>query len=647
MGAICGYIDTKRGINRELLIQMNNTATYRGPDDEGYAIITPDGIEPFRGKDTSPQIALPYIKETNRIDRAAIGMASRRLSITDISARGHQPLIAHEMPIAVTFNGEIYNYKDLKEELTASGYTFYSDCDTEVLLNSYIEWGENCLCHFNGVWAFAIWDGRFNKLFCARDRLGVKPFYYYARPDHFVFASTIKQICRDDDVVRQFNLPHLATDLIYHLDNYDESTLVEGVQTLRPGHQMVISLADGLAKIKKIQVSRYWKLNVEPDTELEATEWKKRIAEIFSQSCKLCMQDEVPMAALLSGGLDSSCMVTELSALLGASGNLTTYTTSYPNDKSCDEWYYADLVNKRCGCSGHKIIPDPTAAGKGIERNFEDITYFLEGTGGLSMLGPKILLDRIRDDGIKVVLNGQGGDETMFGYVRYYCFYFSELVRKNHLIQLAKDFQQASKHSGESGRRLLELTAYFNLPTLRRWWNINRSRDILSKDVLHALQNEKLRMKLFPKNTAEMMQTEITDLQLPSLMHYDDALYSSASLESRMPFLDYRFIELAARIPTCEKFKNGYSKSIMREIYESKIPAEITWRTNKMGFSAPAKQWAASFSKEYLFDRIENANASEYFDITGLKNLFMTTPTDERIFDFLRIENFSRMFHIS
>lgn len=641
MCGISGYLDTCTGVNTAVLHRMNHVIRHRGPDDEGYALIDPSSTSFWSGADTDPSLSLPPLADK---DHAFLGLGHRRLSIFDLSASGHQPMHFPKRDLTVTYNGEIYNFPELRDELSAKGYSFQTSCDTEVLLYAYCEWGEDCLTHFNGMWGFALWDGQAHKLFCARDRLGAKPFHYWHSGDRFLFASELKQLCQDDSISRRFDQSYLAANLIYGVTDYNDQTLIEGMHSLKPGHKLVVQLSDDLCHIKSVISSPYWQLVPCYDEGPSLSEWVQRVADEFTRSCRWRLRSDAPLAALLSGGLDSSCMVTELCGQMADPAALQTFTTSYPNRADCDEWDFADMVNKACGCQGHQFFPDPS---DGIEKHFENLIWHVEGLSGLALLGAKLLLDDIHQRGFKVVLNGQCGDETMLGYERYYAYYFFDLLKKGQLASLLREYRLAAQHSAISLTNLLGMFFYFNFPAVRDGRRMHRVRTFVQQDLLNRQNQKELHSLLYPHSLQQLQKNELTATQLTHIVRFDDRLYMSASLESRIPFMDYQFVELACSIPPSIKIKDGYTKNIMREVFRDRMPQAVTWRTNKMGFNAPVDRWRKMFSQEYLIDQIQTSKTAPYFHIGNLLNLASTRPDAPELFEFLQIEQFARQFGVS
>ena len=641
MCGISGYLDMEHGVSTELLERMTNVIRYRGPDDEGYALIGSTGVSFFSGKDTMQELALPSLQSVKETT-AFLGFGHRRLSILDLTAGGHQPMALLERDLVVTYNGELYNYLELRAELEALGHCFQTTSDTEVLLYAYCQWGEDCLTHFNGMWSFAIWDGQENKLFCARDRLGAKPFHYMYRGNRFLFGSELKQLCVDKTETRHFDHSYLAANLLYRISDFNDRTLIKDLRVLPAGNKLILCLNPERTSISQLKITPYWSLSVCYRYDIKEAEWEERVAEEFARACRWRLRSDAPVAALLSGGLDSSCLVTELCGQMQDPTKLQTFTTSYPGDASCDEWEFADMINKACGCIGNQVIPRPSA----IEQQFENLIWHLEGIGGLAPLGGKMLMDEISKRGYKVILNGQCGDELMLGYERYYSFYFSNLLRLGKVKTFLREFHLASKHSRLSLSALAQFYAYFNFAQVRDTRQFHRTGRFVTAELLQSRNKAELHDLLYPKTLEQLQYTELTATQLTNIVRLDDRVYMSASIESRIPFMDYRFVELACTIPPEYKIKNGYTKHLMRKIFDCRMPKAVTWRTNKMGFGAPVNDWAAMFSKDYLLDQVNTAKTAPYFHTDALKKTIQNNQKDASIYEFLTIEQFARQFGV-
>lgn len=644
MCGISGYLDLQNGVNCSVLQKMNDVIRHRGPDDEGYALIGAQETAFCGGADTVPGLGLPTLENASAEARPFLGLGHRRLSILDLSAAGHQPMSLPQQDLTLVYNGEIFNYIELRQELEALGCQFRTNSDTEVLLYGYSIWGEDCLSHFNGMWSFALWDGRAHKLFCARDRLGAKPFHYWRQGDRLLFGSELKQLCQDDTLSRHFDRSYLAANLIFGLSDFNEQTLIEGISQLRPGHKLTVQLDATLSHIASFQVSAYWTLDTHIRTDLTPEIWKEAVAEEFSRSVRWRLRSDAPLAALLSGGLDSSCLVTEICSQMADPAALHTYTTSYPGRSDCDEWDFADMVNRHCGCQGHQIFPDPS---DDVVTRFQRMVKTVEGAGGLALMGPQFLLDQIHQDGFKVVLNGQCGDETMFGYERYYAFYFMDLLKQGKVAQMLREYRLAAQHSRISAPQLTAMFAYFNFSAVRDSRQLHRASAFVRPEVLETRRKDELHDLMYHNSLQHLLETELTRTQLTHIVRFDDRLYMASSIESRIPFMDYRFVELAAQIPPALKIQNGYTKNIMREIFDTRMPKEVTWRTNKMGFGAPIDRWAQLFPEDYLLERITNAQTVTYFHTDTLMQQVQRGMRSKALFAFLNIEEFARQFGVS
>lgn len=645
MCGISGYLDLSAGVRPEILHKMNDVITYRGPDDEGYALIGREGIKCYGGSDSMPELVLPSIDETDG-QRAFLGLGHRRLSIVDLSVNGHQPMILPERDIAVVYNGEIYNFIELREELSNLGYTFHTSCDTEILLYAYCEWGEECLSHFNGMWGFAIWDGREKKLFCARDRLGAKPFHYWRKGNKMLFGSELKQLCQDETIPRYFDKEYLADNLIFTNSDYNDHTLIEDFKVLSAGHKLVVRLSPDCQAIESFQIERYWDLNTDYREDLSIDEWKSMVADSFARSCRWRLRSDAPIAVLLSGGLDSSCLVTEMCEQLKSPHTLETFTTSYPDRVDCDEWKYANMVNKACGCRGNQFLADPK---ENIEQLYEDCVWHAEGLNGstgLSALGPRLLFKEIRKRGYKVILNGQCGDETMFGYDWYYAFFLADLLRQGRVGELVSVYKQITRHSNVSAPKLFAGFCYYNSSFVRTTRKLHIARSFVQEETLRSRDPEHANKYLTARSLKDIQLKGLTCGSLSTIVRHDDRMYMSESLESRLPFMDYQFVELAAQIPPEFKIHNGYTKSIMREVFDNRMPKEVTWRTDKMGFLSPLDRFAGYFDQGYLVDITKNARTAPYFKMGALRHLAETNPTSQQLFQFLQIELFARLFDV-
>lgn len=643
MCGISGYIDLGNETNIATLIKMNRVIKHRGPDDEGFCLINQNECLACYGEDTIAEIKdnHHYKDITDVANAFQIGFGHRRLSILDISAQGHQPMVS-KLGTVVVFNGEIYNYIEIRQKLISLGCEFTTNCDTEVLLQAYDVWGEKCVEFFNGMWAFAIWDPAKKKIFCSRDRLGVKPFYYYIKENKFLFASEIKQLAQDDAIERKIDRETLAANLVYGISDYDEKTWIKDFVCLPAGCNMFIGIDFKEKQLSK-EIQQYWELKVSPQNQNEDIILENMDKQI-RRSIQYRMRSDVPIGALLSGGLDSSSLVTlicEERKNRGIEEALSTFTSCYDNTVH-DEKKYAQIINQFNGCEEHLVYPDE----HNVEEELKNLVWHLEGESGYSLLGVMQVLKEVYESGIKVVINGQNGDETLLGYERYYAFYFWELLKEGHIVKFLKEIKQASKNSRLQLKELIAYLMYFKISIIRNIRCHKRARYV-SKDLKRCLNYNQLKKLLYPTNLVELQFNEIKATQLPHILRMDDRIYMAHSLESRVPFVDYEYVEMIMNVAPEIKIQDGFTKSLLRKLMDGRMPSEVTWRTHKLGFSAPSERWTNKISEEFMERLFTDARSKELFDLKEVKAEFARRKNSKEIFDFINVELFMRMFDVS
>lgn len=641
MCGICGWIELKNKVEPKLLAAMNNIARYRGPDDEGYFLLGKGKGTFLSGEDTCQmRNILPPV--TGFSGHAFLGMAHRRLSIIDLSEAGHQPMAVKNAQVCMTYNGEIYNYIELREELQKRGCVFYTNTDTEVLLHAYLTWGENCVEHFIGMWAFAIWDGRRHCLFCSRDRLGAKPFYYYRDSDRFLFASEMKQLCQNPCVVKKLDQNVFVTQVMWGLSDYSEDTMIQDIKELRGGHNLLIQLDPEDKTIESCRISPYWDVCMKNRNDSE-----EDVFGTLKSAIHLRMRSDVPIGVMLSGGVDSSCITAEVTEHFKEKGIapslLHTYTSCYRNFAEGDETYFAQKVNEYCGSSQNFIYPET----ENPFEEFQNMVWHYEGIVPFSTLGSFLLLKEVAKSGRKVLLNGQGADETMFGYERYYVWYLRDLLRAGHVKTAFAAYKKAVLHSKLSIRELFYYFLYFNIKSVRKTYIRKRMYPYITKRVKRNFSHNKdVYRYLFFDSMKEMQYRQIRNGQLTHILRMDDRSYMAYSMESRVPFIDHRYMERAVNIPPAAKIEDGYTKYLLRRAYENKLPREVVWRTNKMGWPSPAKKWVENFDKNEVEDYFKNSRLKTYFNTNKLWKLYVTKPESIQISTFLSAECLVRKLEI-
>lgn len=641
MCGISGYLDFKEKVDRETLYAMTDCIRHRGPDDEGYLLFSKEKTYPFRGKDTAEdcQVEEYLLDAGEEVWEAFLGFGHRRLSILDLSAAGHQPMQAAEGKLAITYNGEIYNYIEIREELRAQGFSFFTDSDTEVVLAAYQAWGQDCVHHFNGMWAFVIYDAEKQRLFCSRDRLGAKPFYYFHKGGHFVFGSEIKQLCQDKLLPKKLNEKLLLTTLMFRLQDFSEETLIEQVFALPGGCNLTLQLDLENSRITGIEQKQYWDLDTKQEKEKE-NNWYSYIR----QAVRLRLRSDAPIGIMVSGGVDSTFLINEICRCLDETGKkyrLDTFTSCYENAGEHDETYYAHMVNEACSAREHLIYPDE----KNTLGAYKKMIWHYENYAPFSTLGSFMTLEEVAKTGIKVIINGQGGDESMLGYERYFAYYLKDMLRGNPIKGL-KAFQAITKHSKLSTAVLLKYMFYFGMPNLRISRNKRMAGRLLKKSFLDRFQKKQVHQIIKSRNLDEMIYNEIRKTQLTHILRMDDRGYMAHSLESRVPFIDYQYLEKAVKLVPMEKIKDGFTKYLLREKMDKSMPKEVVWRKSKNGWSSPAGCWVERFDKAEVENMLKNPRSERFFRMDYVRKLWQENRVCQDLEAFFFAETFMRLFDL-
>jgi asparagine synthase (glutamine-hydrolysing) len=622
MCGICGAINLRGepipDLPRRLEV-MNDLIAHRGPDDEGF-----------------------WTHE-----RGHVGFGHRRLAIIDPTPAGHQPM-RDGADRWITYNGEVYNYPELRLEL---GGRFRTGCDTEVVMRAHERWGADSLDHLRGMFAYALWDEVEQELLCARDRFGIKPFYYAQVGDVLYFASEAKALLPF--------LPRIETDL-EGLKDYlafqfrlAGKTLFEGVNELLPGHRLRVR--NGVAVSE-----RYWEVYYDLDFDHTAKYFEERTAELLAEAVKLHLRSDVPVAAYLSGGLDSSSVASLASQ--GARG-MKAFTGRFPEDARYDESEYAKVVADERGLD-LKLVD--IGAGDFLD-SIEQVIYHLDhpvaGPGSF----PQYMVSQAAARDAKVILGGQGGDEIFGGYTRYLIAYFEQCI---------KAAIDGTMHSGNFvvtyESIIPNLVALRNYkPLLKEFWSeglfedldaryfrlINRAPHLGAEVDFDALGEyspfETFQGIFNGRNVGhesyfdKMTHFDFKTL-LPALLQVEDRVSMAHSLESRVPLLDHRLVELAATIPADTKFKDGHMKHVFKKATRPLVPDVIAERKDKMGFPVPLTDWMAGPARDFFHDVFSSDAARDraYVDNAHvLDELGRETRFGRKIWGLLSLELWQRAFH--
>lgn len=595
------FSDSK-GQLRQIIDKMRDTFVYRGPDDRGTWINA----------------------------GCNVGLGHRRLSILDTSPNGHQPMHDVEAMLTIVFNGEVYNYIEIRDELKGHGYSFKTGTDTEVILKAYAKWGKTCVGKFNGMFAFAIWDDKKKELFLVRDRLGIKPLYYYQSDGQFYFASEVKAIL---SVLP--SLPQLREELI---DSYMSFGYIPGSETLQtginrqlPGHYMV--LANGVSRQEQ-----YWDLHFNTEHDKGEAYYIETFSSLLNDAIDLRLRSDVPLGIFLSGGLDSSTVVGMLAPRV--TERLKTFSVAYDFGKQFDETSYARLIAKKFNTDHAELFVSPAQFMDFIPQFVKLMDEPVTEAAALSLY----FVSMLAKEKVTVVLSGEGADEILAGYDLYR--YMTVLEKYHRLV-------------GNNGTALLasiaekflpvgnKISKYFRLgaiPLERRYKGISTYEEIYKKRLYTADFRESCRKQketnadvfldsLFQATRGRscldrMLYFDTKSWLVDDLLIKADRMSMAASLELRVPFLDYRLVEFAATIPPRYKVNRKEGKVLLKKLMKGVLPPEIIHR-KKMGFPTPLKIMFQNQLYDFARDRLlsKDAKIARYFKLEEISKLLMEHST--------------------
>ncbi len=579
MCGIFGFYDggSPTAVDLEVLRSMGDAVRHRGPDDEGFFLDGP------------------------------VGLGMRRLSIIDLKT-GQQPIHNEDGSLQVVFNGEIYNYRALTQELLERGHTFYSSSDTEVIVHLYEELGKNCVHRLRGMFAFALWDGKAGTLFIARDRLGIKPLYYVETHGGLAFASELKSLLRLPRFRREVDEAALAA---YLQLGYvpDPLSILRGVFKLPPGHWLD-RRRDGSMEVKSYwDPAPFFERGTEEGSEdavLEQLRWR------LAEAVKLHLVSDVPLGAFLSGGIDSSTVVALMASEVG--GRVKTFSIGF-QEKEFNELPYARAVAQRFGTEHHELVVTPESVDL-IER----ITgYFDEPFADASAI-PTYLVSMLTSGHVKVVLSGDGGDELFAGYDRYVVDYrrrHGDVISRLGMSGLFRSVSGALPEGARGKKYLFNIS----LPRMERYINsISHHQpggleQLLSRDVVAELHDAD--SQVFAPHIARAgaldFPSRLQYLDMKTYLPGDiltkvDRMSMAHSIEARVPLLDHELVEYVATLPSNYKLREGATKYLFKRAIQGLVPPEILAR-KKQGFGIPVDQWFRGGLRDYLRERLLSRDA--------------------------------------
>ncbi|MEC9093606.1 MAG: asparagine synthase (glutamine-hydrolyzing) [Planctomycetota bacterium] len=604
------WTNADKRISPEVLSQMTHVIQHRGPDDQGF-FVENLGCD---GRGVTQQ----------RKGSAGVALGFRRLSIIDLTD-SRQPISNEDGSIQAIFNGEIYNYRDLRQQLIQKGHRFKTNGDSETIVHLYEELGVDCFAEFNGCFAIAIWDSIQQKLVLGRDRLGQKPLQYRHEGDRLLFGSELKSLLQVPDIPREINKKAIEEYLVYQYVPHPHSIL-KGFNKLAPGHY-------GVYEGNQFHVEKYWHPSFEEDRSLTEEQAGERLDELFNSSIKLRMQSDVPLGAFLSGGVDSSLVVASM--VQQSSRKIQTFSIGFPI-KEFDESRFAKQVSEYLGTEHHNFTVTPDA-----DSILDELVFLYDEPFADSSAIPTWYVSKLTREHVTVALSGDGGDELFAGYDRYRAVQLAEKIDKlgplKHLFS-AKFWQKIPSSAQQKSRiRQLKRFSYaLGLPALKRYCDWIA---IFNEDRRQELFNDEFKQSLgrfdplwFLKSCFDRLENRdaltavsVTDLQsyLPGDLNTKvDIASMGHGLEARQPFLDHRLVEFAITLPARMKFRSGKGKRLLKKTFGKRLPANI-WNRPKMGFGVPIGEWFRSELKPRLQETLLSPDAAclEYFSAAQIQKL--------------------------
>jgi asparagine synthase (glutamine-hydrolysing) len=592
MCGISGIYNFKSSpVNRQLLSEITDVIKHRGPDGFGYWFNS----------------------------RQDIGFGHRRLSIIDLTEAGKQPMTY--MGLTITFNGEVYNYIEIRNELKGKGYEFKTESDTEVLLAAYHYKGKHCLNDIDGMFAFAIWDENKNELFCARDRFGEKPFYYYLDDKRLIFGSEIKQLFAsginreaDPEMLHKYCSEDSFSD-----SNNLYRTFYKNISQLPPSHYLLIK------SDKTIVYQKYWEINYkQQNSKLTFNQAVENFEQLFNESIKRRMRSDVPIGTSLSGGLDSTSIVAEI-CRQNQDVKLNTFTASFPNFEKDETKFIKIFKEHHANVNDYYALPTADE----LTRDLDNLFYHQdEPIGSTSIYAQYRVMKLANEHGITVLLDGQGADEFIGGYNQYWPVRLREMFianDKNYLSE-KKNIKELIGFEQNINHQLAFMLKHPQThETISRLKNllVKRKTPLLVQPLkadFYLLKNINFKTSVNWSNLNSVLNHSVFYDGLQSLLRYADRNSMAHSREIRLPFLYHKLVEFVFSLPSQFKMHNGWSKIILRQSQNDKLPSEICWRKEKVGYATPQREWLKNDQiMEMEIDQRSKLERLNLFDINYLQ----------------------------
>lgn len=627
-------------------MKMSRVLRHRGPDDEGFYLYSEEFQSMLKGDDTIADLGLlEHIREEKYHTSPILGLVHRRLSIIDIDYTGHQPMQYNGKQYTIVYNGEIYNYIELKDQLATKGYKFKTSSDTEVILASYAEWGYLCVEYFIGMWSFAIFDMSKNILFLSRDRFGIKPLYYSWENGRFSFASEAKALISTGLANPKANITASLEFILFGSNSDSSGNLFSEIKTLTPGYNLVYNITE-----QKINSSKFYNLEKEISdnkNSFDITNSSKYFFDLFSETLKIHLRSDVPVGSCLSGGLDSSSIVAVASRILGMD-QIKTYTASFPGLNIDERPFVESLSNMYSNIKALFCYPDPYNLWDDLGKLIWHQDYPINST---SVYSQWEVMKLAYNNGAKVLLDGQGADEIFGGYKTFGGIYLINLLRSLKIRKFMSEYSALSKNlTPEIINTIFRIGFYFLPENIKKVIHKYRKTGytLLSPDFKKQLIN----IQVPERGGKSIKELSLSSIKygLRELLRYEDRNSMAFSIESRVPFLDHRLVEFIIGLSDDMKIQNGWTKIILRKSLQDLLPDEITWRRGKLGFVTPQNEWKVE-NQMLIKDYLHNISIPPILDKNQiLLMLDSSKGNDNSTNDIWRILSFikwSELFNIS
>ena len=633
------------------IVQINKRLRHRGPDDEGYVLVNRQNAQAFAGNDTFIETFnnTNFYCPKNHIDNASgthfLALGHRRLSIIDISANGHQPMCSVNKQFWITFNGEIYNYIELRKELQDLGHQFYTESDTEVVLKAYEYWGNDCVHHFNGMWAFVIYDVKKNILFGSRDRMGVKPLYYALNGDSFVFASEQKALQQSRWVETCLNARAAFDYLALSHAEPEPEGFLKSIFSLKQGHSFVFDIS-GFSYSERQYYSPF---QLKADHNISYLESIERLQDILINSINIRTRADVEIGSCLSGGIDSSIIVMLLDRFFKekkVNYLPKVFTAVYPNSK-IDEERWAKHVVDSTSVQWFKTAP----TGADLLADLNELIYAADSPIlNTSTYSQYRVMRLASEQGTKVLLDGQGADELFAGYDLFYPVFYNELFIRFKLILLLKELKQSGKFWLQLKKWVITdiqmMLKRLPAPLSKRLYEAAISelryiRPEFKREFLHRFGELTFP---FGANLNTTLKNYAFGEKLQVMLRLEDRMSMHFSVESRTPFADdAALLDFAMNLPSTFKIRNGVRKFVLRDAVQNILPRQILDRSDKIGFQTPEFEWLKSLTAE--IPNLIESNIDSIVDTVLLKKdlkKIIENPTSHESSRLLRYVFFSQ-----